>query len=800
MTFDQTALLAQFIPEARDLLDEAGRSLLLLERLPGADSDNAAMNALFRAVHTLKGTSSLFEIGPLTRVVHAAEDVLCAVQAGELVLAAELADVLLNGLDQVGAWIEALADTGVLPEAAEVASAASVLRLRAPLARQGKATLGSVPGGMAAAVEALPDWVQGLSESDRARCRPRLGEEGQGQLAVSYEPDVNCFFRGEDPLALMSQILGLRLLQFETVEDWPALADLDPFRCNLRLRGIVAGALAGEVEQLFRYVPEQVAITELPLGWDQQPAADTAFAGGARPVAVADPIVRAVLAGQRRLLLAAGPPELWPGRAEAAARALRGALLHSRTVLEPGFDAAHDGTLADRLAAALHEALQSGEPEPLLGFLDGWNAAPAVDAGPTMGATLAPSVAAAPSAVSAAQASEARAGTVATLRVEPAKIDALMNLIGELVVAKNGLAYLARQAEQGAWSVRELAREIKDRQALVNRIAEEMQGAVMAVRMLPVEHVFQRFPRLVRDIARRLAKRVELVVEGGETEADKNVIEALADPLIHMVRNSLDHGIETPAERLAAGKPEHGTIRLQALHANDQVIIRLIDDGRGIDPAVVRRKAVEKRLVDASRAAAMSDEEAVMLVFAAGFSTAAEVSDLSGRGVGMDVVRSAVEKAGGRVALSSRKGQGTSVELTLPLSMAVSRIMTVACGDRLFGVPMALVAETVRIPRAALHRFRDREAFVLRDSIVPVIRLVHLLDLPEPDDSDDAAILVVRLGGERLGLVVDAFRDGMEVIVKPLEGVLAGLRGVAGTTLLGDGRVLLILNLSELVA
>jgi two-component system chemotaxis sensor kinase CheA len=382
----------------------------------------------------------------------------------------------------------------------------------------------------------------------------------------------------------------------------------------------------------------------------------------------------------------------------------------------------------------------------------------------------------------------------ATLRVEQAKIDVLMNLIGELVVAKNAIAYLARCAEQGQLSTGELAREIKARHALVNRIAEDMQGAVMSVRMLPVEQIFQRFPRLVRDVSRRLGKRVELVVEGGDTEADKNIIEAIADPLIHMVRNSLDHGIETPEVRRQAGKPEHGTLRLTAVQDNDEVFI-------GIDPAAVRRRAMEQGLIDGERARAMSDEDAIALVFAPGFSTAPEVSDLSGRGVGMDVVRAAVEKVGGRVSIASRIGVGTTVELVLPLSLAVTRIMTVCCGDGLFGVPMSLVVETVRVARAALHRFRDREAFVLRDRVVPVLRLAALLGLPDDADAgEEVAILVVQIRGERLGLVVGAFREGMEAIVKPMEGVLADVQGFSGTTLLGDGRVLLVLDLRELVA
>jgi two-component system chemotaxis sensor kinase CheA len=773
MSTDLNPLLQQFILEARDLLEQAGRSLLALEREPGGAEP---MNALFRAVHTLKGTSGLFDILPLTRVVHAAEDLLDAVQGGRLTLLAETADVLLDALDQVGVWIDGLAEAGVLPAAAEAASGKWVDRLRAPLANADSA---GAPASVAAVAAGLPAWIAVLSPAEQRSCAAMSGEDAGPLLAISYAPDAHCFFRGEDPLALTRQIDGLRLLRVEPVTPWPELDVLDPFVCNLRLHAIVA-APAAELEHLFRYVRDQIEMHPLPDGWpSDKPAADVAL-----PDDVA--ALLEVLSGQQRLLEASAPDAMWEGRLGSVARVLRGALHH----------AGHDA-LAPGLESAVAAATVSGEPAPLLAYIAAQRiaalAAPA--ARPAHGAVTPP----AQREPATPAAAEMRVAAPTTLRVEQAKIDAMMNLIGELVVAKNALAYLARRAEDGSLGVRELAREIKDRQALVNRIAEEMQTAVMAVRMLPVEHVFQRFPRLVRDIARRLGKQVELEIEGGETEADKNVIAALADPLIHMVRNSLDHGIETPEARRGAGKPPHGTIRLQALQDNDNVIIRVSDDGSGIDPDIVRRKAVEKGLLDAERAAALPDEEAIMLVFAPGFSTASAVSDLSGRGVGMDVVRSGVEKSGGRVALTSRKGAGTTVELTLPLSMAVSRIMTVACGERLFGVPMGLVVETVRVPRSALHSLRDREAFVLRDSVVPVVRLARLLDLPDEEDAaDEQAILVVRLNGERLGIVVSAFREGMEVIVKPMDGILAGLRGFAGTTLLGDGRVLLILDLREL--
>jgi len=775
MTRTNSELLQQFIPEARDLLEQAGRSLLELERAPDGAKP---MNALFRAVHTLKGSSGLFEISPLTRVVHAAEDLLGAVQAGEMTLAAETADVLLSALDLIGVWIEGLALAGELPDAAEADSGTWVARLRANL----PSPEGTGPHGESRpAAATIPGWVRALTSKEREACAARPGE---GALfAVSYAPDPNCFFRGEDPLALMRQIEGLRLLRLTPVAAWPGLDEIDPFLCHGRLHGIAAAPLA-ELEHLFRYVRDQVEIAALPPSWS------TAQAGGSPPHEFASAeaeAVRTVLDSQLLMLAGGGPNTDWSGRIGAAARAVAGALR---------FAGRHD--LLAKVREARAEADATRSPRAMLAFIDGLDSEGFLsgDLPGQRGRGARPGPGDAPSAGP----SEARTGAPATLRVEQSKIDALMNLIGELVVAKNALAYLARQAEDGSLGVRELARAIKDRQALVNRIAEEMQAAVMAVRMLPVEHVFQRFPRLVRDIARRLDKRVELVVQGGETEADKNVIEALSDPLIHLVRNSLDHGIERPEDRRAAGKPEHGTIRLEALQDNDNVVIRIADDGRGIDPAKVRDKAIEKGLLDAERAAALSDEEAALLVFAPGLSTAAAVSDLSGRGVGMDVVRSAVEKSGGQVALRSVKGAGTTVELTLPLSMAVTRIMTVAVGGRLFGVPMALVAETVRVPRSALHQLRDREAFVLRDRVVPVLRLVRLLDLPDSvSDHDEEAILVVRLNGERLGIVVDAFREGMEVIVKPMEGVLGGLGGFAGTTLLGDGRVLLILDLRELV-
>jgi two-component system chemotaxis sensor kinase CheA len=370
-----------------------------------------------------------------------------------------------------------------------------------------------------------------------------------------------------------------------------------------------------------------------------------------------------------------------------------------------------------------------------------------------------------------------------------------------MVVAKNALPYLAARAEE-TFHVRELAREIKAQYAVINRISEDMQDAIMQVRMMPVSFIFQRFPRVVRDISRRLGKEVGLVLEGEETEADKNIIEALADPLIHIVRNSLDHGIEPPAERERAGKPAAGTLTIRAAQEADRVVIEIHDDGRGIDPQRVRAKACERGLIGADAAARLSDAEAVNLVFAAGFSTAETVSDLSGRGVGMDVVRAAVEKVHGAVSLHSEPGMGTRVRLSLPLSMAVTKVMIVESNGQIFGMPMDAVVETVRVPASAIHHIRQAQATVLRGRIVPLRSLNDLLatDAPQRANEDEEyATLIVRAQGDQLGIVVDDFREVADIILKPMTGILGSLSGYAGSALLGDGSVLMVLNPKELV-
>jgi two-component system chemotaxis sensor kinase CheA len=515
---------------------------------------------------------------------------------------------------------------------------------------------------------------------------------------------------------------------------------------------------------------------------------------------------RAILQAQREVLAQPDGDSWLPGRLNAVASTL--AASHRR---------AGRLDVLPALEAALADALDSLTAAPLSAWLDAHapqleKTAPLPTASvPSAEAAVVPELREAPeqSATSGEGEPESKFGRRAedaftgpkTLKVDQVKIDNLMGLIGEMVVAKNSLPYLAARAET-QYGVRELGREIKTQYAVINRIAEEMQGAIMQVRMMPVSFIFQRFPRLVRDTSRKLAKEVNLILEGENTEADKNIVEALADPLIHIVRNSLDHGLETPEVRRAAGKPEAGRLTISATQESDRVYIDIIDDGKGIDPNIIKRKAYEKGIIDEATMERLTDQEAVNLVFAAGFSTAEVISDLSGRGVGMDVVRNAVEKVNGTVSLESEVGKGTRIRLSLPLSMAVTNVMIVESDRQQFGVPMDMVVETVRVPKAAIRTIKKRQTTVLRGRIVPLLALNEMLAIdaePIANEEGELATLVVRIHEEHVGIVVDDFRETVDIILKPMAGILGGLGGYAGSALLGDGSVLMVLNPRELL-
>ncbi|MFC7335422.1 chemotaxis protein CheA [Rhodocista pekingensis] len=878
-------LLAQFLVEGREQIAATTDGLLALER-DTADAD--LLNGVFRSVHTLKGSSGLFDLPALTATLHAAEDLLVSLRERRLTLVPAMMDQILGALDLVSGWLDAVEDTGRLPDTAAAEAAPAVAALRSWLGGPAgpAATPAAVPAEAAAA--APPAWLATVPEPALLAALLHGLTHGAPLSVLRYRPEPQCFFKGDDPLALVRQVPEALSVGLEEPETWPDLADYDPFSCGIGFR-VISAAPRSELLHLLRYVADQAEVVEVeaaellrfappppddplvrdlaleagallrlgdltgvreaalaaaealeargcepgPVRWLAR-LCDVPGAAGETVASLAAVLVTALATGTAPdptgimpagIMPAAGAGAV-PGMPAAAAFSPAVGLLlrEQAAMLAQPCDAAervgrigsaakvaagalrHDGRFepAGTVAAAGRQALAAADPAPLLSalerVLEPLSGGPAPAPGPA--AVAAPALLSAeaekprrPDRTGAAgEEGHDRAATV--LRVDQARIDAMMNLIGELVVAKNGLPFLARRAED-VFGSRELAREVKEQYAVIDRIALDLRNAIMQVRMLPVSTVFQRFPRLVRDLSRKLGKQVEMVIEGEDTQADKTVIENLFEPLLHLVRNALDHGIE--ADRTAAGKTATATLTLAARQDNDQVVIRVEDDGRGIDPALMRRKAVEKGLIDADAAARMGDDEAVRLIFAAGFSTAAEVTDVSGRGVGMDAVRTTVEKSGGRIDVSSRVGQGTAISLVLPLSMAVTRVMTVGVSGRQFGIPMDQINETVRIRRADIASIKDREVFVLRNGIIPLVHLDRLLDLPPRHQAEEVAVLVVQVDKQTVGLAIDAFGESMEVIVRPLEGVLADTPDYLGTALLGDGRVLLVLNLKEIV-
>ncbi len=387
-----------------------------------------------------------------------------------------------------------------------------------------------------------------------------------------------------------------------------------------------------------------------------------------------------------------------------------------------------------------------------------------------------------------------------TVRTSVERLDRLMNLVGELVTDRNRLiqthASLRAQSQDGE-RLSELAQAISH----MASITDELQEEVMRARMLPLENVFNKFPRMVRDLARDFGKRVDLQIEGQETELDRSVIEEIADPLMHLIRNAIDHGIESPEERRAAGKPETGIIRLAGRSEGSHIVITVSDDGRGIDPERVRRSAVEKGLIGEETAARLTESEVIDLIFMAGLSTAKKVTDVSGRGVGMDVVRSNVERLHGTVKVKTQLGKGTTFELSLPLTLAIMPVLLVTLEGGTYCVPLATVEEVLTVEPKSIHRVDQGELVRWRDRLLPLLRLRQHFGLATKasDNGHASPVVAVRWGDEHAGLVVDGLLGQQEIVIKNLGRMIGQIPGITGGAILGDGSVALIIDVPGLV-
>jgi two-component system chemotaxis sensor kinase CheA len=386
----------------------------------------------------------------------------------------------------------------------------------------------------------------------------------------------------------------------------------------------------------------------------------------------------------------------------------------------------------------------------------------------------------------------------ATIRVETKRLDSVMNLVGELVLGRNRLIKIGTQLEQNHESDPQV-RVLSETLAQLNLVTTDLQLAVMKTRMLPIKKVFAKLPRMVRDLSQKLSKQVRLEMRGEETELDKSVADEIGDPLVHLVRNAIDHGIETPAERQAKGKPGEGQLTIAASQEGNSIVIRINDDGRGIPVDKIKAKALAKGLISEAELTTMEHREVLNLIFLPGFSTAEHVTDVSGRGVGMDVVRTNIRKINGSVDLESEPGKGSQIIIKLPLTIAIIQALMVEVEQSIFAIPLSTVIEAVRISRSDIKTINGREVLHLRDRVLPLIRLAQEFDIPTNSERERFYVVVAALGDRRVGVVVDELRSQEEVVIKSIWDYLETVKGVSGATITGEGKVVLILDTSELV-
>jgi two-component system chemotaxis sensor kinase CheA len=576
----------------------------------------------------------------------------------------------------------------------------------------------------------------------------------QASTAFRFTPDPDCFYKGEDPIAQVSSVSRLLALDIEPANPWPLLKELDPYTCNLILIGLT-GAESNTVTAHLAKLSGDRDVHSLA-------TADTGAYRGSLPE-----VVRKVLQEQVAVLdlnESSGAAGRLASAGLTAANALRscGLLTHAERLTRFAREASPGSNqhLRDAIARLLSQETIADSPAV------------------------------------AAPAAAGRTETAArTLRVNAEQIDALVRLTGELTVVKTAIGHTARLAESNNDST---AASLKSHHAELSRLITQLQNSVIGMRVLPLRAVFQRFPRVLRDMSSSLGKPAQIKIEGEETEADKAIVEMLFEPLLHVIRNALDHGVENAEQRLNAGKPPVATVLLRAARDGDQILIEVSDDGRGIDLERVREVAHDRGVASQEELRTLSDSDLIDLVFAPGFSTAARLTEISGRGVGMDAVRTAVEQVGGRVSIASRANQGTTVSFAMPYSVMMTQVMTVEAGGQIFGIPLDTVVETVSVTADALSGVGDARVIVQRNRTIPIVDLGSILHAVQENSRREptaVTVIITTIAGQLVGLQVDRVGERMEIILKPLDGLLSGTPGIAGTTVLGDGRVLLVLDI-----
>lgn len=726
-------ILQDFLVEAGEILEQLSEQLVELESRP---DDADLLNAIFRGFHTVKGGAGFLQLNELVECCHIAENVFDVLRKGERRVDAELMDVVLEALDAVnGMFAQVRERSEVTPATPELLAA--LARLAEP---------GSADAAPAAPVPVEPAPVQQAAQATEADITDSEFEQLLDSLDAVKAQAAAAEQMPAEPIS--GQGDDITDAEFESLLD--QLHGKGQFSAEVTAQPVAAAA---------EPVSDEITDAEFESLLDQLHGKGT-FQADALPAAKA-----------------ATPVEPAPATT-------------GDDISEHEFEALLDqlhgkgkfnGDVAGVEAPASVQAAAPAKVEAPAVSRPAGAAAPAA----------APKPAAAPRAPAASADKHAVSEAETTVRVDTARLDEIMNMVGELVLVRNRLVRLGLNSGDEAMS-----------KAVSNLdvVTADLQTAVMKTRMQPIKKVFGRFPRLVRDLARQLKKEINLELVGEETDLDKNLVEALADPLVHLVRNAVDHGVEMPDEREAAGKARTGRVVLSAEQEGDHILLSISDDGKGMDPNVLRAKAVEKGLMDKDAADRLSESDCYNLIFAPGFSTKTEISDVSGRGVGMDVVKTKISQLNGSINIYSAKGQGSKIVIKVPLTLAIMPTLMVMLGNQAFAFPLVNVNEIFHLDLSRTNVVDGQEVVIVRDKALPLFYLKRwLVQGQVHEEQHEGHVVILSVGTQRIGFVVDQLVGQEEVVIKPLGKMLQGTPGMSGATITGDGRIALILDVPSML-
>ncbi len=782
------SLLQDFLTEASELIEQLDADLVTLEGVAGTPDAQGLLDSVFRALHTIKGAASFLGLSNTITFAHAAEDALNRLRKGEVDVDAEVMDAMLRSADVIREMIDELnageeASEGpsdlidVLHKIAGQANSAAAAA--EPVAEATPSVEAVVPetegAGVAGADEdtsgvatAKPlelhkdkadliefmviDLREGLGQIDAALMEAKEASSRTEAVATLVEVSDGLvktadFFDLQD-LTQLVRTLAAAAPQVDTVSDDVLVELLIRLRAISHLVTLQADALDRNLELCW---PLETFFDRLTLLAESKPLGvelTGAHGGDVQKVLELDGVLAPSCLDESEETADAAP-----AAAEAAP------------------DESQAPVATDAVAAPA-DAVTAEAPKD------------AAD-------KATPEKAAAPKRAAGQPVAEA------TIRVEVGRLEELLNLVGQLVLTKNRMLALGRKLRDHDVPT-EFFEDVAGASGDLDRLTGELQVGVMRTRMQPLAKLFDRYPRVIRDVARATEKQIDLEIIGKDTEVDKSVLELLADPLVHILRNSADHGVELPEVRKAAGKPAKGTITLQAEHQGSHVRLAIVDDGKGIDREVIGAKAIEKGLTTPGELAAMADTDVFRFIFAAGFSTAEKVTDLSGRGVGMDVVRTNITKMNGEILVNAVKGQGTTIEILIPLTVAIMPAMMVGIGKHLYAVPLQSVVEIVKPSDCGVHTIHGQPVMRLRDSVLPLLNMRNRLAETNSEHPSEFAV-VVAVGGMRAGLMVDTLVGQQEIVIKPLDDEYTQGGPFSGATIREDGDVSLILDVNQLV-